>query len=254
MVQLVHEVAHLIFERSDFSVALSELLLLRFQVECFLVDQSVEFLNLVQRLADFKFEVANVAAQVITLIGLDFISDVESIDFFEVFPVTLSESRQFIISLSFLGLEAGVGILADLLLVLDALDVDVAVGDERSLPVQFRVQLSVLPLPVVINRALLIDLRSQSLYEANIGVDARLVVFIHSSLLLIQSAEILLHIHQLVLQLLVVALALSQIRGLLHQLSDHALFLGRRTSAVTTRAVAARFNLVHLRHIESRLR
>ena len=111
MVQLVHEVTHLIFERSDFSVTLSELLLLRFQVECFLVNQSVQLLNLVQCLADFKFEIANVAAQVITLIGLDFIGDVESIDFFEVFPVTLSESSQFIISLSFLGLEAAVGIL-----------------------------------------------------------------------------------------------------------------------------------------------
>ena len=143
---------------------------------------------------------------------------------------------------------------------LDALDVDVAVGDERSLPVEFRVKLSVLSLTVVINRALLINLRSESLYEADVCVDARLVVLIHSSLLLIQSAEILLHIHQLVLQLLVVTLALPQIGGLLHELGDHALFLGRRSSAVTTGAVGmlvaddgARFLLVHLGHIESRL-
>ena len=143
---------------------------------------------------------------------------------------------------------------------LDALDVDVAVGDERSLPVEFSVKLSVLSLTVVINRALLINLRSESLYEADVCVDARLVVLIHSSLLLIQSAEILLHIHQLVLQLLVVALALPQICGLLHELGDHALFLGRRSGAVTTGTVGklvaddgARFLLVHLGNIESRL-
>ena len=55
---------------------------------------------------------------------------------------------------------------------LDALDVDVALRNELPLPVELRVQLRVLPLAIVIDRPLLVDLRPERLNETNVGVDA----------------------------------------------------------------------------------
>ena len=55
MIQLVHKVAHLILKASDFAVTLSQLLLFAFEIECFLVNQSVQLLYLVESFGDFKF-------------------------------------------------------------------------------------------------------------------------------------------------------------------------------------------------------
>jgi hypothetical protein len=112
-----------------------------------------------------------VSTKVITLISLDFISNIEPVNFFEILSVPLSKSRQFIISLTFLRLQAGVCVLRDLLLMFDSLNVDVAVGDESPLPVQFCVQLGILSLTIVVDGALFIDLRSQRLDETNVSVD-----------------------------------------------------------------------------------
>ena len=54
---------------------------------------------------------------------------------------------------------------------LDSLDVDVAIADQRALAVELRVKLCVLSLSIVIDLALLIDLGSQRLDESNIGID-----------------------------------------------------------------------------------
>ena len=102
MVQLVHEIAHLVLQRCDLSVTLGKLLLFALQIECLLVNQSVKLLDLIEGLGDFKFKVANVAAEVITLVRLNLVRDIESIDLFKVFPVALSEGRQLVIRLSFL--------------------------------------------------------------------------------------------------------------------------------------------------------
>ena len=50
MVKLAHKIAHLVLERCDLAVALSKLLLLALQIKCFLVDKTVELLNLIQSL------------------------------------------------------------------------------------------------------------------------------------------------------------------------------------------------------------
>ena len=171
MIQLVHEITHLVLQRGDLSVAFRKLLLLALQIERLLIDQPIELFDLVQGLADLKFKVSDVAAKIVPLVRLHLICNVQSVNFFQVFAVSFSERSKLVVSLPFLGLEAGVGVLAHLLLVLDPLDVDVAVADQRALAVELRVKLCVLSLSIVIDLALLIDLRSQRLDESNIGID-----------------------------------------------------------------------------------
>jgi hypothetical protein len=77
---------------------------------------------------------------------------------------------------------------------LGSLDIDVPLRNEGSLSVELRVQLTILSLPLIVDVLLLIDLGSQSLYETKIAIDPGLVVFIHASLVLIQSAKVLLQI------------------------------------------------------------
>ena len=93
-------------------------------------------------------------------------------------------------------------------------------------------------LPIVVNSALFIDLRSESLDEANVGIDTRLVVFIHPALIFVESSEVLLQVHQLVLKQLVVSLSLSEAGSFLHQLCDHSFLLSRSPSTAATSAVS----------------
>ena len=102
MIQFVHEIAHLVLQRCNLSVALGKLLLFALKIECLLVNQSVKLLDLIEGLGDFKFEVANVAAEVITLVCLNLVRDIQPVDLFKVFPVALSEGSQLVIRLSFL--------------------------------------------------------------------------------------------------------------------------------------------------------
>ena len=102
MIQFVHEIAHLVLQRCNLSVALGKLLLFALQIECLLVNQSVKLLDLIEGLGDFKFEVANVAAEVITLVCLDLVRNIESVNLFKVFPVAFPKGSQFIICLPFL--------------------------------------------------------------------------------------------------------------------------------------------------------
>ena len=171
MIQLVHEITHLVLQRGDLPVAFRQLLLLALQIERLLIDQSIELFDLVQGLADLKFKVSDVAAKIVPLVRLHLICKVQSVNFCQVFAVSFAERGEHVVSLPFLGLEARVSVLDHLLLVLDPLDVDVAVADQRALAVELRVKLCVLSLSIVIDLALLIDLRSQRLDESNIGID-----------------------------------------------------------------------------------
>ena len=120
---------------------------------------------------------------------------------------------------------------------LNFLYVDVPVTDQLTLSVEFGVQLRVLPLPVVVDGPLLVDLGPQRLDETDVGVNARLVVFVHPPLIFVETAEVLLEAQQLVLQRPVVALLLAQIGRLLHELGNHTLLLRGLACAVTTSAV-----------------
>ena len=111
------------------------------------------------------------STQIVPFIGLNFICNVQSVNFFQVFAVSFSERGQLVVCLAFLGLQACVGVLTHLLLMLDALDVNVTVADQCTLPVKLCIKLSVLPFSIVIDLALLVNLRSERLDETNIGVD-----------------------------------------------------------------------------------
>ena len=91
--------------------------------------------------------------------------------------------------------------------------------------VQLSVQLSILSLPLVVDVFLFIYLGSQGLYETKIAIDSGLVVFIHPSLILIESAKVLLQIEQLILQGVIVSLPLSKFGCLRHQLGYEAFLL-----------------------------
>ena len=196
-----------------------------------MVDEPVQLLHLVECLGDLELKVADVAAQVVTLVSLDLVGDVEPVDLLQVFPVAIAESAQFVLALPLVRLELSVVVMADLQLMIDPLDVHVTVGDELPLPVELLVQLSVLTLPVVVDRALFVHFGSKGLDEANVGIDTRLVVLVHASLVFVEPTEILLHVHKLVLEGLVVALFLAQIGRFLHELGDHALLFGGSSSA-----------------------
>jgi hypothetical protein len=91
MVQLIHEVAQLCFQIGDLSVCIPQVCLLRFQIERFLVNQPIEFLHTIQLLADLEFQLTDVARQVLPLLLLHFIAHIETIDFFEVVPVAVTQ-------------------------------------------------------------------------------------------------------------------------------------------------------------------
>ena len=133
-------------------------------------------------------------AEVVTLVCLDLVGHIEPIDFFEVLAVTISQSCKLVVGLAFLAREVGIGVVADLLLVLDALDVDIAIRNKLSLSVELGVEFSVLSLAVVVDGALLVNLSPKGLDEANIGVDARLVIFIHPPFVFVQPTEVLLQV------------------------------------------------------------
>ena len=66
------------------------------------------------------------AAQVVALVCLSLVGHIESVDLFKVLSVTLSQSRQFVVSLTFLALKTSVGVIRDSLLMLNSLNVDVS--------------------------------------------------------------------------------------------------------------------------------
>lgn len=107
------------------------------------------------------------------------------------------------------------------------LDIDIAVANELPLSVKFSVELSVLALAVVVDSTLLVDFRSERLDETNVRINTRLVIFVHSTFVLVETAKVLLQVHQLVLELLIVSLSCSQLRRFFHQLSDHTFLLSR---------------------------
>ena len=97
-------------------------------------------------------------AEVVSLVCFDLVGHIEPIDFFEVFAVTISQSCKLVVGLAFLARKVGISVVADLLLVLDTLDVDVAIRNKLSLSVELGVEFSVLSLAVVVDGALLVNL------------------------------------------------------------------------------------------------
>ena len=83
---------------------------------------------------------------------------------------------------------------------LESFDLDVTVGHEHAVLVDFGVEVRVLLPALVLNRFLLVHIGSQGLNKANVALHARFIVVIHSSLLLCQTTERLLQVEELVLE------------------------------------------------------
>ena len=132
------------------------------------------------------------SAKIVSLVCFDFIGDIQTVNFFQILAVTITQGSQLVVSLAFLRLEACVGVLADLLFVLDTLDVDVAICNELPLTVKLCVQFSILTFTVVVNRPLFVNFGPKSLNEPDIGVDSGLVVLIHAAFVFIEATEVLL--------------------------------------------------------------
>ena len=124
-------------------------------------------------------------AQVVALVRLHLIANVQTIDLFEVLAIALAKRSKFIVNLALLRLKARICVLTHLHFVLHALDVDVTLTDELPLTVELAVELGVLTFAIIVDSPLLVNLRSERLYETNVGIDTRFVVFVHPALILI---------------------------------------------------------------------
>ena len=67
------------------------------------------------------------ATKIVSFIGLDLVGDIETVDLLKVFAVTIAKSGQLVVGLTLLALQASVGVIRDLLLMLNSLDVDVTI-------------------------------------------------------------------------------------------------------------------------------
>lgn len=124
----------------------------------------------------------------------------------------------------FLVCKALIAVTLDAELVIKALDVGIAVGNDTPLAVKLSIKLCILLSPFIIQAALFINVSTKTLDETDVSVDTALVVFIHASLLFVQPAKILFKVQKLVLQCTIVSLFGSEFTCLCHELCDQ-LFL-----------------------------
>ena len=107
-----------------------------------------------------------------------------------------------------------------------------AIVESVLLAIELSVEVSVLLLSVDEQVPLIIDLLSKGRDHANVGLDTTLVVVLHAPLVVRYSVEVLLEVQQLLLQLLVFTLSLSQLHGFLSQLGYQAVFVVLVSSGV----------------------
>lgn len=134
---------------------------------------------------------------------------IETLNFLQITLVAVSQHGQLVFALVLLLLQILVGLLCVGELVLQALNLGLSLLDGVLLAIQLHLQIAVLVSALVVDHHLLVDLRSQSLDEADVRVDPLCVFFFHQTLLLIQTREGLLKCQHLVLQGTVVSLLLS---------------------------------------------
>ena len=93
------------------------------------------------------------------------------------------------------------------------------------LAIQLSVEVSILLLPVDQEVLLVIYLLPESTDHVDVSFNSALVVVLCAPLLICDSVEVLLQVEELLLQVLVLSLALSQVHGFLPQLSDKPIFM-----------------------------
>ena len=98
----------------------------------------------------------------------------------------------------------------------ESLNFDVTIRNLGPLPVKLCIQIGVLLFSFVIDLPLLVDFGPESLDKADVAIDTTLVVLVHSTLVLVESSEVLFHVEELVLEGPVVSLSLAQFCCFLH--------------------------------------
>jgi hypothetical protein len=131
------------------------------------------------------------SSQFLTLVGGLLILLVQSLDLLQIIHVAFSEHIQFIFALVFL-LGQNLILLHSLVhFLLHPLDLLSALSNRCSLAFKFCLQLAVLVTTLIEYRGLVVDLRPQSLNEPYVAVNSLSVLFLHQSLLFVQSAKCL---------------------------------------------------------------
>ena len=97
------------------------------------------------------------ATEVVTLVRLDLVGNVESVNFFKILSVAIAEGIELIISLALLRSEILVGVSGDGALVFEPLEVNIAIRYLSPLSVKFGIQICILFLAVVENASLLVN-------------------------------------------------------------------------------------------------
>jgi len=106
--------------------------------------------------------------------------------------------------------------------------------------VKFGVQIGVLLFPVDQEVLLIVNLLSKGCYHVDVCLHSALIVILHSPLLISNAVEVLLQVQQLVLQVLVFSLPLSQIHSFLPQLGHKAVFVVLVSGSIVQFSVGAR--------------
>lgn len=124
-------------------------------------------------------------SKIVALVVFNFDRNGQTINFLQIFAVTLPKGMQFVFILVFLACKTFVTIALNAKLMVEPLNVSVTIRNNRPLAIELSVKLSVLLSAFVVETALFINVRPQSLDESYVAIDAALVVFIHAPLFLV---------------------------------------------------------------------
>ena len=124
-------------------------------------------------------------SKIVALVVFNFDRNGQTINFLQIFAVTLPKGMQFVFILVFLACKTFVTIALNAKLMVEPLDVSVTIRNNRPLAIELSVKLGVLLSAFVVETALFINVRPQSLDESYVAIYTALVVFIHAPLFLV---------------------------------------------------------------------
>lgn len=132
---------------------------------------------------------------------------------------------ELLLKVLLLGHELRVEVLVLSKVALEPRDLDVAVIEGLLLLVQLGVEIGILFFSVDQEVLLVVDLLPERGDHVDVGLHPALVVVLHPPLLVGDPVEVLLEVEQLILQILVLPLSLSELHGLLPELCDKPVLL-----------------------------
>ena len=124
-------------------------------------------------------------SKIVALVVFNFDRNGQTINFLQIFAVTFPKGMQFVFILVFLACKTFIAIALNAKLMVEPLNVSVTIRNNRPLAIELSIKLGVLLSAFVVETALFINVRPQSLDESYVAIDAALVVFIHAPLFLV---------------------------------------------------------------------